>query len=95
VARLGMLESRRQRPLQTNNYFTEICSGSEAGSYLRRIDCITQLVSLNSRLESDKEEEERPLPTPERERDRQTYRERRERDSQTERVSDSWVPNWV
>ena len=27
-----------------NNYFTEMCSGSEAGSYLRRIDfCITQL----------------------------------------------------
>jgi len=27
-----------------NNYFTEICSGSEAGSYLRLIDfCITQL----------------------------------------------------
>jgi len=27
-----------------NNYFTEKCSGSEAGSYLRLIDvCITQL----------------------------------------------------
>jgi len=27
-----------------NNYFTEMCSGSEAGSYLRPIDfCITQL----------------------------------------------------
>ena len=27
-----------------NNYFTEMCNGSEAGSYLRRIDlCITQL----------------------------------------------------
>jgi len=27
-----------------NNCFTEICSGSEAGSYLRRTDfCITQL----------------------------------------------------
>ena len=27
-----------------NNYFTEICSGSETGSYLRLIDfCITQL----------------------------------------------------
>ena len=27
-----------------NNYFTEMCSGSEAGSYLRLIDvCITQL----------------------------------------------------
>jgi len=28
----------------THNYFTEMCSGSEAGSYLRLIDfCITQL----------------------------------------------------
>jgi len=27
-----------------NNYFTEVCSGSEAGSYLRLIDlCITRL----------------------------------------------------
>ena len=27
-----------------NNYFTEMCSGSEAGSYLRLIDlCITHL----------------------------------------------------
>ena len=23
-----------------NNYFTEMCSGSEAGSYFRRIDCV-------------------------------------------------------
>ena len=23
-----------------NNYFTEMCSGSEAGSYLRLIDCV-------------------------------------------------------
>jgi len=27
-----------------NNHFTEVCSGSEAGSYLRLVDsCITQL----------------------------------------------------
>ena len=32
-------------------YFTEVCSGSKAGSYLR-------LISLNARLESNKEEEE-------------------------------------
>jgi len=32
-----------------------MCSGTEAGSYLRLIDC----VSLNSRLESNKEEAER------------------------------------
>ena len=36
-----------------NNYLTEMCSGSEAGSYLRLIDC----VSLKSRLASNKEEE--------------------------------------
>ena len=31
-------------PQFENNYFTEMCSGSEAGSYLRLIDfCITQL----------------------------------------------------
>ena len=23
-----------------NNYFTEMCSGSEAGSYLRLVDCV-------------------------------------------------------
>jgi len=34
-----------------NNYLTEMCSGSEAGSYLRLC------VSLSSRLESNKEEE--------------------------------------
>ena len=36
-----------------NDYFTEMCSGSEAGSYLRLIFC----VSLNSRRESNDEEE--------------------------------------
>ena len=36
------------------NYNTEMCSGSEAGSYLRLI----YLVSLNSRLESSEEEHE-------------------------------------
>ena len=36
-----------------NNYFTEMCSGSEAGSYLRLIDFCA---SLNSRRESNKEE---------------------------------------
>ena len=39
---------------QFKNYFTEMCSGSEEGSYLSLID----FVSLNSRLESNKEEEE-------------------------------------
>jgi len=41
------MDRRQRRPVEThfeNNYFTEMCSGSEAGSYLRRIDfCITQL----------------------------------------------------
>jgi len=49
---LGSLDSGTMRwPLQRllhegnqNNYFTEMCSGSEEGSYLRLIDfCITQL----------------------------------------------------
>ena len=32
------------RPTAPTPYFTDMCSGSEAGSYLRRIDaCITQL----------------------------------------------------
>ena len=35
-----------------------MCSGSEAGSYLRLID----IVSLNSRLECNKEEEEEETP---------------------------------
>ena len=47
-----------------NNYFTGMRSGSEEGSYLRLIDC----VSLNSRLESNKDEKRDPpaLPTPSR-----------------------------
>ena len=51
--RLRLLELP-QLPEFKNNYFTEMCSGSEAGSYLRLID----FVSLNSRLESNKEERE-------------------------------------
>jgi len=35
-----------------NNFFTEMCSGSEAGLYVRRRRC----VSLNSRLETNNEE---------------------------------------
>ena len=50
-------------PFQVNNYFTEMCSGSEAGSYLRLIDsCITQRKAQGrSRTcnESKEEEEER------------------------------------
>ena len=41
-----------------NNYFTEMCSGSEEGSYFR----LTGLfASLNSRRESHDEEEEKHL----------------------------------
>ena len=36
-----------------NNYFAKMSTGFEEGSYLRRID----IVSLNSRLESNKERE--------------------------------------
>jgi len=45
-----------------NNYFTETCSGSEAGSYLRLIDsCITQLKAQgpSRNCHESKEEEER------------------------------------
>ena len=37
-----------------NNCLTEMCSGSEEGSYVR----FMTFVSLDSRLESDKEEED-------------------------------------
>ena len=37
-----------------NNYCAEMCSGSEEGLYVRRMD----FLSLNSRLKSNKEEEE-------------------------------------
>ena len=54
------IRSRRideTKPCETalEGYFTERRSGSEAGSYSRLID----FVSLNSRLESHKEEERR------------------------------------
>ena len=41
------------------NHFTEMCSGSEAGSYLRRIDsCITQLQAQGfSRICNERKEE--------------------------------------
>ena len=52
------LEGQRHK----NNHFTEMCSGSEAGSYFRLIDsCITQLKAQGpSRTcnESTEEEEE-------------------------------------
>jgi len=43
-----------------NNHFTEMCCGSEAGSYLRRIDsCITQLKAQGpSRTCNESKEEE-------------------------------------
>ena len=43
-----------------NNHSTEMCSGSEAGSYLRRIDsCITQLKAQGpSRTCNESKEEE-------------------------------------
>ena len=45
----------RDRSQFKHNNFTEMCSSSEAGSYLRLIDFVYQ---LNSRLESNHEEEE-------------------------------------
>ena len=41
-----------ESPHKVHHHFTEMCSGSEAGAYLRLID----FVSLNSWLESHKEE---------------------------------------
>ena len=49
------------KPNVGDNYFTEMCSGSEAGSYLRLIN----FVSLNSRLASNNEEEEEEEGRPE------------------------------
>ena len=40
-------------PSCKNNYFTEMCSGSEAGSYSRLIEC----VSVNTSIQSITEEE--------------------------------------
>ena len=42
------LEASREGSILKNKYFTKMCSGSEAGSYLRLIDfCITQLCDRN------------------------------------------------
>ena len=73
-----------------NNYFTEMCSGSEEGSYLRLC------VSLNARylavllllLEREIEIERERVRTRERERQRQREREReRERETDRQRAS--------
>ena len=55
---------RRARP---SSHFTEMCSGSEAGSYLRLIDsCITQLKAQgpSRTCNESEEEEEEGLPIP-------------------------------
>jgi len=42
--RSTLIRSRHSLPEFKNNYLSEMCSGSETGSYLRLIDlCITQL----------------------------------------------------
>ena len=48
------VDQDRYRSQLQNNYDAEMCSGSEEGAYLRRVDVC---VSLSSRLESKKEEE--------------------------------------
>jgi len=58
-----LARSRRRGPSSNrfkNNHFTEMCSGSEAGSYLRLIDsCITQLKAQGpSRTCNESKEEE-------------------------------------
>jgi len=51
----AVLSSERARSLPGREpLFNKLCSGSVAGSYLRLID----FLSLNSRLESNKEEKE-------------------------------------
>jgi len=46
-----------------NNYFTQMCSGSKAGSYVRLIDsCITQLKAQGpSRTCNENKEEEKKM----------------------------------
>ena len=48
VSELRIFSSRFE-----NNYFTEMCSGSEAGSYLRLIDCVNHS-TLGLRVEKKK-----------------------------------------
>ena len=44
LAPVSDLKMQDTAPHFKNNYFTEMCSGSEAGSYLRLMGfCITQL----------------------------------------------------
>jgi len=45
-----------------NNYFTEMCSGSEADSYLRRIDFVHHS-TLGLRVIKKKKKNLGPLPT--------------------------------
>ena len=55
---MGRKRSTRQTPVPKKNNFTETCSGSKEGSYIRLIE----LVSLNSRLESNEKEEDQSDP---------------------------------
>ena len=61
----ALCASPRTSPAFKNNYFTEMCSGSEAGSYLRRVDsCITQLKAQGPSRTCHESKEEKPLATP-------------------------------
>ena len=68
---LWTLSARSATGPLKNNYFTEMCSGSEAGSYLRRVDsCVTQLKAegpfrfYNESKEEDEEEEQHLIANP-------------------------------
>ena len=49
---------KRRRP-SSNNHFTEMCCGTDAGSYLRLIDsCITQLKAQGPSMTCNESKEE-------------------------------------
>ena len=60
---LQQVEPRYSSQL-VNNHFTEICSGSEAGSYLRRMDFVYHS-TLGLRVIKKREVEPQPLPSEE------------------------------
>ena len=63
----GLEVGQRVRDLPTsqfeNNYFTEMCSGSEAGSYSRLIDFVYHS-TLGLRVITKKKTKDLPVPRP-------------------------------
>ena len=59
VGAVRPLQSASRREEFKNNHFTEMCCGTEAGSYLRLIDsCITQLKDQGPSRTCDESREE-------------------------------------